>query len=342
MHTSPTTITRRPNWKLAIGLPATIFLACIAITFTTVFKNRQTLLSNAIVVDLLVSAPLVYLLAIRKTAVSKATVARVFVIGLLLAGWLVSTKNNNLLHVFKTWVSPVVEGLVIFFIIKKFRAANKVAKQGNNSVDFLLHCRNIMKQVLGNEKVGNIISCEIAVLYYAFAGRKARNIDHQTRFSNYKDNGILLVLGAVLFLLLTEAIGMHFLFMLWNKTLAWTLFGLSVYTCLQLFAHIRAVKARPICIKASSLEIHNGLAGDAIIELCNIERIELNNKVPAGRLAMKIALLKGLENHNCIVYLKQTMEATKLFGMKQQTDAVMFHVDKPKEFMEALQQKLTG
>ncbi len=335
------TATIKPNWKLAIGLPSFIFIGCFCITLIPAFKSNSSLLSNAIVIDLLVTAPLVYLLAIRKTSTSKKTVSRVFILGLLFAGFILNSHSNTLLHFIKTWVSPLIETFVIFFVAKKFYVANNAAKQlGNGKVDFLLYCRHVMQQVIGNEKLGNIISSEIAVFYYAFIGRKARTADYQTRFTSYKGNGILIVFGAILFLFLTETTAMHFLLISWNKTAAWIIFGLSLYSCLQLLAHIRAVKARPIIINNDSVEIHNGLAGDAMIDFANIEKIELNNKLPQGKQAIKIALIKGLENHNCIIYLKRPIEVTKVFGIRRQTDTVLFFVDKPKEFINALEEKL--
>ena len=113
---------------------------------------------------------------------------------------------------------------------------------------------------------------------------------------------------------------MHFIFNLRNKTLAWILTGLSLYTCLQLFAHIKAIRARPVIINDDSFEIHNGLAGDAYIDFENIEKIELSTKKPAGKKSVKISLLQGLENHNVIVHLKKPVEATKIFGIIKYTD----------------------
>ena len=133
---------------------------------------------------------------------------------------------------------------------------------------------------------------------------------------------------------------MHFLLNLWNTTIAWVLTGLSCYTCLQLFAHIRAVKARSIIINTSSFEVHNGLAGDAYILFDNIEKIEVSNKKPINREAIKISLLKGLENHNIVVYLKSPIETTKIFGIKKHTDTILFFVDKPKEFINILHTQL--
>jgi hypothetical protein len=337
------TITNRPNWKLAIGLPFCIFLTCFLITLSSTFKLNQELLSNAIVIDLLITAPLAYFFVIRKSTVSKLTVIRVFVVGLLIAGLILNAHSNTLLYLIKTWVSPIIETMILFIIGRKFYVANKKAQQtGKSNVDFLPYCRMVMRQVIGNEKAGNLISSEIAVFYYAFIGRKDKNTDYKSKFTSYKENGIVLVLGTFLSLFLIETTGVHFLLSLWNPAVAWTLTALSVYTCIQLYAHIKAIKARPVNLSADSLEIHNGIAGDAIIKYDNIEKIELSKKMPIGREAIKIALIKGLENHNCIIYLKQPIQVTKIFGIKKRTDTVLFFVDRPKDFLIALNLQLTN
>ncbi len=331
----------KPNWKIAVGIPGIIFLCCFFITLTAKFKNNSGLLSNAILIDILVVAPLIYFLAIRKSNISKLTVSRVFIVGLLVAGLILNTHSNPFLHILKTWVSPLIEGVVIYFIVSKFYIANKKAKEVNNkAIDFLMHCRTVMFKVTGNEKFANIISSEIAVLYYTFMGRRDKTIDYETKFTAYKENGVTIILWVILSVFLIETAGVHFLLILWSKTIAWVVTALSIYTCLQLFAHIKAIKARTTIINKDSLEIHNGLAGDAYIMFDNIEKFELSKKIPQGRNPIKIALLKGLENHNVVVYLKTPIQVTKVFGIKKTTDAVLFHVDRAKDFSNALNLRL--
>ncbi len=335
--------TNKPNWTLALGIPLLIFLSCFVITFSSEFKNNNGLISNAILIDLLFTAPLAYYIVIRKSYVSKLTVSRVFICGLVIAGLILNAHSNTSLQIIKTWISPLIEGMVIIFIGRKFYISNKKAKNNNiNKIDFLLHCRSVMYEVTGSEKAGNIISSEIAVLYYAFIGRKDTAIDYTSTFTSYKENGLPIVLGTILSIFLIETIGMHFLLSLWNQTIAWTLTGLGIYTCIQLYAHIKAIKARSITINTDSLEIHNGLAGDAYIEFGNIEKIEMSNKLPHNRYSIKIALIKGLEGHNMIVYLKNPIEVTKMFGMKRWTDTVLFFVDRPNDFLISLNTILTG
>jgi hypothetical protein len=335
--------TNKPNWAIALGIPFLICCGCLLISFSAKFKLYHEVLSNGILIDLLITAPLVYFFAIRKTSISNWTVTRVFIIALLFAGLILPSYSNPILQIIKTWVLPIIEVFVIFIICKKFYIANKNAKAKNKGkVDFLLHCRAVMLEILGNEKVANIVSSEVAVIYYTFFSHKDKSVDYKTTFSSYKENSLPIVLFAILSIFLIETIGMHFLLRLWSTSVAWIITGLSFYTCMQLFAHIRALKARPIIIHSNTFEVHIGLAGDAFIEFCNIEKIELSNKRPNDRASIKISLLKGLENHNIVVYLKSTIEVTKIFGIKKEANTILFFVDKPKEFIQAVTTRLTN
>jgi hypothetical protein len=335
------TTKHKPNWFIALLLPFLIFLSCYFITLTAKFKTNNEVLSNAILIDLLIIAPLIYFLAIRKSNLAKLTVLRIFIVGILVAGFILKPYSNNFLTIIKTWISPLIEIAVIFFIVRKFYIANKKAKAANhNKIDFLIHCKAVMLQVIGNEKIGGVLSSEISVFYYAFISSKDKTIDYKTKFTSYKENGLITVLWAILFIFLVEMAGVHFLLALWNTTVAWTLTGLSFYTCIQLYAHIKAIKSRPIIINDDSLEIHNGLAGDAYIRFDNIEKVELSKKVPQDRNAVKISLMKGLEGHNMVVYLKASIQVTKIFGIKKHADTVLFCVDKPNEFSTALTSRL--
>jgi len=334
------TTAKKPNWTVALGMPVLIFISCVMISFSAKFRLHPDLLSNAILADLLVAAPLVYFLAIRKTTVPARTVIRLFILGLLIAGLIMKSHSNPILQFIKTWISPAVELWIIFLVAKKYRAANRTAKREHTSADFLMHCRSVMVQLTGNKKIGNILSSEIAVMYYAFFSSSAKSIDYQKRFTSYKQNGLPLVFAAILSIFLIETIGVHFLLMLWSQSFAWVITGLSIYTCIQLFGHIRALKARPIIINADSFEVHNGLAGDARIYFSNIDKIEFSAKKPAGRAFIKMALLNGLEGHNMVVYLKNQIEVTKIFGIEKRTDTILFFVDHPKEFSNSVKNLL--
>lgn len=336
------TVTSKPNWLLIIGTPALVFLSCIVISFSSKFRLHPEQLSIAITLDMLVTAPLLYFLLIRNSAISKMTVLRVFIVGILLAGMIFNNQSNLFLHIVKVWISPVIECVVICMVLRKFYYANREYKanagKGKNAtyyIDFFSHCRTVLKEVTGGEKAGNILSSEVAVFYYAFFSKKTKQADNSSSFQSYKKNGVLLLLVTFLCLFLIETAAMHFLIRIWSTKAAWILTTLSFYTCLQLFAHIKAVKARPVTIDGHLLQLRNGLAGDATVLISNIEKIELTGKMVPGKLVVKLGLTKTLEEHNVALYLKQPVLVTRFFGIQKKALVILFFVEHPQAFFSA-------
>ncbi|MEO8771190.1 MAG: hypothetical protein ABI402_13935 [Ferruginibacter sp.] len=323
--------------KLAIAVPALIFLACALIRFSTKYKTQQDQLSLAIILDLLITAPLAYYLLIRKTVISKITVLRVFMAGIVVAGLLISKNDSQILSIIKLWISPAIEMSLVGFIIWKFYTAKKnLASNNLSSIDFLVHCRAILKSVFGNEKAAAIMASEVAVFYYTFC-KKEKHIQHSMRFTSYKENGIILILGTFLCLFIIETVGMHFVFQLWSNTAAWILTILSFYTCIQLFSHIRSLKIRSTLLLENDLLIRNGiLGGDTMIHLDNIESVLKINKPVLGTDVVKIGLFNGLEKNNIAIYLKEPVTVIKAFGIKKTAKIILISIDKCEGFIAAL------
>lgn len=332
---------RLPRLVLALALPTVVFLFCAVVAFTGFYHQHADRLSMPILVDLLVTAPLFYYLAIRKTTVPKISVLRVFLAGSVLAAVLLSGAQTPGLHLVKTWLSPLIESMLIGWIAWTFYKANQQHQHHSKQhCDFLLHARIILKTVLGSEKLADVLASEIAVFYYLLSRKKTATAG-EIEFSCYKANGIRLVLITFLFLFLVETAALHFLFQLWSKTAAWVLTGISVYTCLQLWAHIRALKTRPVSLTATHLYLRNGLmGGDALLSLANIARAEQTKEGPEEKAVIKLALLNGLEKHNVAIYLNQPVVVYKAFGIRKKASVLLVSIDAAKEFLAALEQRM--
>ena len=122
-------IISRSRLLLAIAIPATIFIACAAITFSAKFQQHPQPLSLAVTLDLILIAPLAYYLIIRKTSVSAFTAARVLLLGIMLAGLLLSKSNAYWLNIIKTWISPLIEVALITYLGWKFYQAAKTLRK---------------------------------------------------------------------------------------------------------------------------------------------------------------------------------------------------------------------
>ena len=335
------TIPQRPARILTIGLPVLVMAACTIIALSPLFALNPDRMSTAITLDLVITAPLLYWLTIRRSNIKKNTVARVFVAGILVAGLLLQNKPHVLLSGIKTWISPVVEGGLIFLLARRFHKARRgQARAGLTRLpDFLSHGRVFLGSVLGSQRMGDIVMSEIAVFYYAFPGKRKTAMDGRLSFTNYKANHILLVFGVILCCFFVETAGVHFLISVWSRTAAWVLTGLGAYTTLQLYAHMRAIKARPIVIDGDLLWLRNGLAADTCIRMDNIEEI-LHMKRPLGRRkdpdACQLALIKGLENPNIRIRLKEPVTVHRAFGIRQQAAILVFFADRPEELLRAV------
>lgn len=395
---------------LMIGLPLLVWIACSILVFSPLFSLKSDWFSTGITLDLTLTAPLLYFLVIRRSQVPKMTVVRVFIAGLLLAGFLLYNKPHALLSLLKTWVAPLAEGALLFIIIKKFRQAGQSAQtlEKEEREDVLSRCRLLLTEVMGNEKLGGILASEMAVLYYAFfphraaptgpdpidpaattnpaePGTAASDVSiavapvntiavpslvssghgeqmGTNSFTTYKTNGILLILGVFCCCFVVETVGVHFLLAMWNKKLAWIITALSAYTVLQLYAHMRAVKARPVLVTDRLLLLRNGLIADVSVNFDNIEYIESKparfgsaqrvsiqsiNKPPVtvqpvdtNIQPIKLALFKSFENHNILIRLRQPVQVHRPFGIRQKTDTLLFFVDRPEIFLPIVETKI--
>ncbi len=324
------TISPRPNWTLALGLPLLVFITCTIIVFSPLFALNISRISTAVALDLTVTAPLLYFLVIRKTGMSRVSVIRVFAVGVLAAGLLLGPRNP-LLHGIRTWISPVVETVVIVAVVWKIRQVRRQTKGGTR--DVLTQARYVMSAVAGNQRVGDILGSEIAVFYYAFAARRAKD-----GFSYARASGALPVLGVFMMAMIAEGVGLHFLIAHWSPMTAWILTGLSMYTLLQLYAHMRAMKARPIRVEDGMLYLRNGLAADVCVRIDDIEEVTLTTRTVRGDGVLKLALFGVLEGHTMCIRLRQPMTVVRMFGIRRNARVLLFAVDRPEELLMLISQ----
>ncbi|WP_027002769.1 hypothetical protein [Hugenholtzia roseola] len=334
-----TTITelKRPNWYLAIGIPLLIAISSFCITQTEAFSNNAELLSQAILVDMLLLAPFLYYLVIRKSTAGKHTLLRLWLLSLLVLELILGNQAGENLTAWqyvKTFVYPLLEIGLLLWLGYSFYVARKELK--TQQVDFPNLTRQMLGKIMGQSKATNFVAAEIICLYYVFAWEKKAKPNYQTSFSTYQESGGIGLLYGLLFILLVETLVLHLLLAQWNPTVAWVATGLSLYACLQIFAHTRAIKMRPIVLDTNNLQIYNGLAAEAIFSYDKIEKVELSNETPSDKKAIKMVLLPDLETHNCAIFLKEEVAVSKFFGIKQKTNLLLFYTDRPQDFLHQL------
>lgn len=258
-----------------------------------------------------------------------------------MAYFLLPSNQHYHLNIVKDFVLPLVEIGVIFFIVySAYKTVQEFKKAEYSNYDFLLQLKSSATQVLGYPKIANVLSTEIAMVYYGLISWSTSSTENKT-FTYYKENGIIALFSVIMFLLIAETSIVHLLLARWNATIAWVVFGLSVYTALQLFAHIKAIVQRPIVLRPDKLFVKYGLFGDITINLEVIDKVEPTSQdvTIEGKKVEKIGLLGDIENHNVAIHLKQPQILEKAYGITKSVDVLLLHIDDVQEFVKNIERE---
>ncbi|MEP1095096.1 MAG: hypothetical protein ABJG78_08300 [Cyclobacteriaceae bacterium] len=316
-----------------------IFLVMIAKTFFLQANANE--LSSAITLDMLLTVPFIYFLLIRKREVPKITVVPVFILGIIICSLILPADNRFLLDLAKMWMLPVVEVAILGFVLIKIRKTAALFKKENDiAPDFYSALRKASAEIFPT-KLASIFSMEISVIYYSFFVWKRRKLV-ANEFTYHKESSIRILLGVFIFIILVETAVIHILLQEWSVVAAWFLTGLSVYTAFQLFAILKSVSRRPICICEKKLILRHGLLSETEIPIEQIRSIELTSKsIEANKSNRLLSPLGEMDGHNVVIELTVDQELLGFYGIKKSFRKIAFHVDEKQRFFEALEERLT-
>ncbi len=229
---------------MKFGVLLLIFAASFVVTQSSMILAHPEL-ATAVTIDLVLTVPLAYLFFIRKTKISKFTVAPLFIFGIFFASFILPADNQNLLAWIKLFALPFVElgtfGYIGFIIYKSGKTFQSLSQKNSDVMESL---REVLVKEVPSALAANALAFEIAVFYYAFIGWKAKR--GENTFTYHKKNGAVALLTIIIFLVFIETTILHVLLADWNNTIAWILTILSGYFLFQITAHGKAFLQRPI------------------------------------------------------------------------------------------------
>ncbi|MCH2233153.1 MAG: hypothetical protein MK078_02785 [Crocinitomicaceae bacterium] len=288
-----------------------------------------------VTLDLTLTLPLLYFLAIRKTRVPKITLIPVFVFGLVLAKFLLPNDHHSIADFIQAFVLPMVEFVVVSFIGYKVYTIRKAFKAAQErKIDFYEAFLGAAVEVTKNKKLSHFLTTEIAAIGYAFfIWKKPARAENE--FTIYKDSANLAIFGAVILAIVAEGFAIHFWIERYSPVAAWILSIASAYFLIQILGHIKAIKRRYVSIEEDKIIYRYGIFGRVEIPKDLIEKIEVSNfdfKIPEGRKIQRVNLLNEVEGANIAFYLKEEIEVEKIYGIKKVGDVLVLHVDDAKRF----------
>lgn len=318
---------------LIYGLPALVFIISTFLVFSNSFDAHTEVMAMAITYDLCLTAPLLYLFLIRKKPLPKLTAVPVFILGVVLASYLLPEAHQYHLDIVRGTMVPLVESLVLIYLVVKARKLLKAIRlEKGRTADFMDALRKVTKESLP-QKLAGIFVTEVTMFYYAFFSWKKSKV-HADQYTYHKKSGTAGLLSVFIFLIIVETFAVHLLLEQWSTVAAWVLTALSIYTIVQIVAIIRSMKRRPIVLTANALYVRYGLLADACIPLSQISEVrKIKKGSPLTAGARKLSPLGELEGYNLVIELKEDMKLNGMYGFKRSFSALFLHVDHPDELL---------
>jgi len=213
------------------------------------FQNAPSTISLGILLDLLITIPILYYFIVRKKDISNFTVIYVFIFCLILGRFIIPSEYQDLLNKIKIIAIPILElGIISMVIIKMASLRSSLQKKtGNDFYDkVLLACEEIFPK-----HIAQLFATELAVFYYLFISSNNNTIDNNS-FSYFKKSGIKIIVTILLFLIIAETVVLHYLLSQWNSTIALILTVMSIYAMIQIIAILKSMNHRLITIDEKS------------------------------------------------------------------------------------------
>ena len=184
-----------------------------------------------------------------------------------------------------------------------------------------------------------ILATEIAMFYYAFGSWKAAH-PGKGQFTGYRESGVLPVLSGILLILAIETFWMHQYLMKLSSLFAWIILCLSIYSGIQLVAHLKALRSRTHSFQDKGLKLRYGLFAEVYIGFEQIQEVVFTAEKPQDKAVGKLALLADMEPHNILLRLTEPVCLERPYGLRSKASTICFQCDDPARFIDLLEKKM--
>lgn len=328
------TLNQRKEY-IAFAIPILMILSLVILIKSSFFVSKLT---PFVLVDFMLTIPLVYFLLIRKREISNTSVFSVAAIGLLIASFILPKEDQVIVRQIRMLVLPVVEVVLVGYVfIKLRRALQKIKQLKDHALDFFDLLEQVCSEILP-KRIGHLLAVEISILYYGLWSWRRRKLQ-QNEFTYHKEGTANSVLLGFLLVVLVEIFVTHSMLQHGNGKGAFILGVLSAYTALQIIAMMKSLGKRPIFIDENKRELvlKFGVLSKAIIPFENIASIEIYTKdLPEDKSIKYLSPLGSATGYNMVLQVKKEAQLTSIYGFKKKYMALAFFVDEKQDFKNKL------
>ncbi len=309
---------------------ATIFAEALVVQ-TADFRQHPDLLAFAVTFDLTVGIPLAYYLIVsRKLHVTPASVLVVFLACTGLAGLILPAAHQTYLRLVEKALLLTEGGLLVYGVVQVRKVVRAYRAAARGRADFLLNLREALAGIIGAPLVLSILVNEISTVRYGllFWLGGPEVLPGQKSFTTHRESGYAAVWTVLLFVLLIETVGLHFLLWRWSPVAAFVATGLSIYSLVFFAADLASMVKRPIVFHNNQFLFRIGIRWNATIDRENIRRLTVIRDFDKAR--EKDTLLCAPANvPNLLLELHAPVAVTGFFGIRRHAQRIAFHADDP-------------
>ncbi len=327
---------------MAFGLClAAIYAVAVTIVSRLGQLDDPDLIAGAVTLDLTLLTPvLYYLLMVRPRGWPVITVVPVFLISVLIAGWLIPESRQGVLDPVRYGAGVAELVLVGFIAYKTLQVRRGYRERAATGMDVYESLRESARSVLG-PLAGGALAYEVAVLYYALTGwRRPPNLDSRS-FTVYRSIGYTAFLTAMMGVVVVETVAVHLLVRQWTPVTAWILTAISIYAAIWLIGDYHAVRLRPVRVSDGVLHLRLGLRWTLSVPFASIREVVTPPRDAATKPPDYLkAVLIGAPNRR--IELSGPTRASGIYGLERQVTTIDIQIDDPDRFDTELDEAQSG
>jgi hypothetical protein len=331
-------MTEARNYVKAFSFPLMVYAVLSMVVVYDRFFHLNSFVSEAVSIDLILTAPLVYLFASWKLKTKSMLVFPLAALGFTL-GYFFLRGEHEVLNTAGRIVFPALEIVSvasIFLYARKFYSNSRALDE----TDIYTIIKKSTKAVFGNSRLSEIFATEFAVIWFGLISWKRKRDE---KFTCYKENNSLILYGFFIFILLAETFVFHLMLIGNYPVFTWILTGTSIYFVIQILAHAKAIYLRYNELLPGRLLIRYGLAGDATISYRQISNISCKSEFQTinRNETARFGLLKSLEQMSVLIELKEPVAVESFYGIRKNARVLLIPVDHAREFVQQVQEKIS-
>lgn len=321
---------------------AVVYAGCVAAMGSTGAAERPDVFALAVTADLTLFVPVLFILfVVRGRQLPLLSAVPVFLLSLAGAAIVLPDGHEEALRIVGYLSIPAE--LLVFGVVgtRAVRAAavRRSGEDGGGAGTFYDRVLAMARGAVGSNVGAEILSTEIALVYYAAAGWRHPTPADPGSFSVHRRSGYATLAGVLSVVMATETVGLHLLLSRWSPVAAWVLTLTSLYGFVWILADYQAIRLRPVQLGPHSLDLRVGIRWSVRVPFRSVEGLYRVAQRPPDR--KEAGYVRALPSGDARYYvtLHEPVELRGAYGIRKRATKIGFTVDEPERFEAAFSEQ---